>query len=510
MTLSAQSWTEIQQLTHTDSAVSDKFGFSLALEGNLAVIGIPRNDTNSSLFNGDGSVSIWEYAPGAGWTLRQQLAIEQANAVPGFGWDVALNDTTLMVSAYADALDASGLNEMNATGAVYIYRQGGGGNWQPFQKLTASDRDANDYFGWAIHSHGNRLIAGARYECHNAGGLDSLAGAGSAYIFEPQAGGNWQQAQKLVASDRDTDDAFGSAVSIRGDFAMVGAWLEDHNAVGTDSLEMAGSVYVFRRTAQGNWIQVQKLVSPDRAVQEFFGCAIDQEDSIALIGCYGDGEDSVGGNYMPSAGAAYVFKLDNTGHWNFAQKLVASDRSMADAFGNSVAMDGSLAVIGAYQANPVGTPLGQRNGSAYVFEEDSVGHWIEKQKLTASDAADPDRFGHNLALLGDKLLIGAPFRNAERGAAYFFAYSPAVGITENPAIGFQIHPNPSTDGEFTLIHPTVKGKGYAEVRDGAGKLISRYTLSSGTTTPMRIEASGLFFITLKINGKHLTQKIVVL
>lgn len=510
LTLSAQTWTEIQQLTHTDSAVSDKFGFSLALEENLAAIGVPRNDTNSSLFSGDGSVAIWEYVPLAGWTLKQQLAITQANAVPGFGWDLALDDSTLMVSAYADALDAAGLNELNAAGAVYVYHPDISGNWQMFQKLTAADRSSNDYFGWAIHSHDDRMIVGARYECHNALGLDSLAGAGSAYIFERQAGGNWQQAQKLVAADRAPDDSFGSAVSIRGNYTFVGAWLEDHNAAGTDSLEMAGSVYVFHRSTGGIWVQMQKLVSPDRAAQEFFGCTIALGDSIAMIGCYGDGEDSTGGNYMPTAGAVYVFRIDPAGNWGFSQKIVASDRSIADAFGNSIALDGGRAIIGAFQDNPVGTPLGHRHGSGYVFEEDGTGHWTEKQKLTASNSADPDRFGHNLALQGDRAMIGAPYRNAERGAAYAFEYTAAVGVAEPTAPNFQIYPNPSTDGVFTLIHPANEGGGYAEVSDSAGRLIGRHKLPTGTKTLIPVEGKGLFFVTLKLNGSQVTQKIVVL
>ena len=70
-------------------------------------------------------------------------------------------------------------------------------------------------------------------------------------------------------------------------------------------------------------------------------------------------------------------------------KLLASDGATYDYFGVSVAVSGAVAVVGAYQDDDAGTA----SGSAYVFEQQQDGSWLEVEKLVASDAAAGDKFG---------------------------------------------------------------------------------------------------------------------
>ena len=76
-------------------------------------------------------------------------------------------------------------------------------------------------FGYSVSISGDRAIVGADRE--DTGGDN----AGAAYVFERDAGGTWNEVQKLQASDIEAEDFFGESVSISGDRALVGAWGED-------------------------------------------------------------------------------------------------------------------------------------------------------------------------------------------------------------------------------------------------------------------------------------------
>ena len=99
-------------------------------------------------------------------------------------------------------------------------------------KLTASDKEAGDRFGFSVSISGDRAIVGALFE--DTGGIN----AGAAYIFERDGSGNWNEVAKVQASDKEAGDFFGISVSISGDRAIVGADREDTGGF------FAGAAYV--------------------------------------------------------------------------------------------------------------------------------------------------------------------------------------------------------------------------------------------------------------------------
>ena len=127
-------------------------------------------------------------------------------------------------------------------------------NWFEIQKIVASDRATFDWFGYSVGISGNYTIVGAVSEDEDAAGLNSMSGAGSAYIFERGILGNWNEAQKIVASDRAPDDNFGGSVSISGKYAIVGANREDEDAAGGNTQLDAGSAYIFKYLPYPNQI----------------------------------------------------------------------------------------------------------------------------------------------------------------------------------------------------------------------------------------------------------------
>ncbi len=118
-----------------------------------------------------------------------------------------------------------------------------------------------------------------------------VSNAGAAYVYE-RSGGTWNLAQKLTASDRAVEDYFGFSVSVYGDYALVGAYWEDHDTAGNNALPDAGSAYIFERNSNGIWTEVQKLTAPNRAAQDYFWFSVSLSGNHALIGAYVEDENA--------------------------------------------------------------------------------------------------------------------------------------------------------------------------------------------------------------------------
>ena len=188
-----------------------------------------------------------------------------------------------------------------------MFERNGVGVWNEVQKLVASDRDSIDGFGNSVSISGDYALVGAFREDEDALDLNTLNQSGSAYIFERNGVGVWNEAQKLVASDRDSIDSFGYHVSISGDYAIIGATGEDEDVSGLNTLLGAGSAYKFERNVGGSWNEVQKLVASDRASGDFFGVSVAISDDYAIIGAVGEDEDTAGLNTLSFAGSVYIF-----------------------------------------------------------------------------------------------------------------------------------------------------------------------------------------------------------
>jgi len=177
-------------------------------------------------------------------------------------------------------------------------------------KAVASDRTASDNFGISVSLSGTFAIVGAYLEDEDTSGVNTMSRAGSAYIFERDSSGNWNQVQKIAASDRDADDKFGISVSISGMIAIVAASSEQEDDTGGNTMTWAGSAYIFERDGSGNWNQVQKIVASDRDAYDTFGKSVSISGTVAIVGASYENEDASGVNSMADAGSAYIWKLE--------------------------------------------------------------------------------------------------------------------------------------------------------------------------------------------------------
>ncbi len=269
---------------------------------------------------------------------------------------------------YKEDEDAAGNNTLTSAGSAYIFERDGGGTWNEVQKIVASDRAFNDWFGYAVAISGNYALVGAQNEDEDAVGANTISSAGSVYLFERDGGGTWNEVQKIVASDRANSDHFGKSLAIDGTYAIVGAETEDEDATGNNTLLSAGSAYIFERDGGGTWNEAQKIVASDRAAVDLFGATVSISGNYAVVGAYQEDEDTTGGNTLDKAGSAYIFER-NGGSWGELQKVAASDRADADWFGFTAAISGNYALIGAYQEDEdeVGGNTVSGSGSAYLF-----------------------------------------------------------------------------------------------------------------------------------------------
>lgn len=216
----------------------------------------------------------------------------------------------------------------------------------------------------------------------------------------------WIQLAQLSANDAAASDEFGRAVAISGDLAIIGAPQESH--AGDES----GSAYIFARNSAtpDTWAQVTKLTASDAAPDDHFGTSVAISGDMAIVGASGASNGS---------GSAYIFMRNQNGQdqWSQLKKLTANDAMDYHYFGNSVAIDGDVAIVGSY----FDSHAGDGSGSAYVFTQNQGGDpWIQVKKLTASDASSFNFFGKSVAISGDLTIIGAYGKNNREGSVYIY------------------------------------------------------------------------------------------
>lgn len=291
------------------------------------------------------------------------------------------------------------LEDTNGTsaGAAYVFVRDAGGDWRQQEKLVASDIAGDIFFGSAVDLDGDTAIVGAP---------GYIRGTGAAYVFT-RAGDTWSAQMTLTAGDGAVGDRFASAVALDGDTAVIGA----PGAV-VDGATGAGAAYVFSRVDVA-WSQGEKLIADERTAGDRFGTAVALDGDTAVVGA-----PEVDSFLASGVGAAYVFARAG-GAWSRQATLMADDGAFLDRFGTSVALAGDTAVIGAPEVDRDGE---SEVGAAYAFVRDAAGAWAQQAKLGAGDGAGGDVFGSTVALAGETALVGAPGNDAlSVGAAYAFA-----------------------------------------------------------------------------------------
>ncbi|MBK7976643.1 MAG: FG-GAP repeat protein [Deltaproteobacteria bacterium] len=385
-------------VTASDGAGDDRFGASVALSGDLLLVGAVRDDDK-----GTDSGSAYLYTKtGATWTLTQKLTASDGAAGDRFGVSVAIQGYTLVVGAYNDD-DFGG-----DSGAAYVF-QWNGASWIQVAKIRASDGAGGDLFGGSVALDGDYIVVGAPKE--DAKGTSS----GSAYVFVRSSGYIWSQQAKIFASDGASNDLLGYSVSISGDTALLGAAYK--NGAGSYS----GAAYVFTRSGT-TWSQQAKLTASDAAANDSFGNSVSVYGNTAVIGAFGDDTG------VSNGGSAYVFTRSGSS-WSQQAKLTASDGAASDNYGTWVSIDGNILAVGSPQADAVGSDA----GAAYLYEG-SGASWPLLDKVVASNPTASAAFGAALAVDAGRIAFGALLADTptvDAGSAYVYDNNLTLTVAKN-------------------------------------------------------------------------------
>lgn len=221
-------------------------------------------DQNDDSLLAAGAVYLFEADADGDWTQVAYVKASNPDAGDRFGASVALDGDLLAVAAPGEDSAAVGVDgdqtddSLDAPGAVYVFERAGDGDWSQIAYIKASNPGTLDNFGNALALHGNVLVVGARSENSDAVGIggdgsnDAALDAGAVYVFERDAGGDWAQIAYVKAANTDAGDEFGTALGVDGERIAVGAPFErsgDTGVGGDDgdgTVADAGAVYVFR------------------------------------------------------------------------------------------------------------------------------------------------------------------------------------------------------------------------------------------------------------------------
>ena len=341
--------TQTRQLTPRNAADKDTFGNAVGISGNVAIVGAARNVEGSS---SPGTAYLFDVTTGV--ELFQINAADPVDMFDGFGWSVAMDGDQAIVGAPLHPADgqfvggsaylfdvttgqqlfklnpdepvqddtdwfgisvaisgnnaiigAWGDNEHGRfSGAAYLYDVSTGE--QRF-KLTPLEADAFDEFGHAVAIDGNTAVVGAPADDNDKGEFSGLV-----HVFDVDTG---TLRHTLLPDDAANFDRFGWSVAVQNDTILVGATGD------RDRGDASGSAYLFDAITGD---QLGKMTGDDTASEDNFGWSVAIDGDRALVSApFSD--DACSGNPQCESGSAYVFDVADS-------QLMAGDANQDLAF----------------------------------------------------------------------------------------------------------------------------------------------------------------------------------
>lgn len=349
------------------------------------------------------------YAQADDFDRIQKVVASDRAQYETYGYSVSISGNYAAVGCPNSSLDVNGANQLNESGAVYVLEKNAAGIWVEVAKLTQPVRAQGDRFGHDVEISGTALIVGAPQEDEDANELNTLNEAGSAYIFERDGSGNWNFIKKITATIRTATDYFGNAVSISNNRALIAAPFNDTDANNLNFLNSAGAVYAFEKNGIGIWTFYQKIVASDRVADDNFGFSCDISDNYFVVGApYHDfDEDNL--NSIQDAGAAYVYSWGTP--ITLFHKRTAVVRHWTANFGNAVAIEGSSMAIAARGESWDENNQNPVNLSgavyAYTLLVSPFYAFHFYDKMVAPDRNPNDYLGENIDLSGGHIIASS-------------------------------------------------------------------------------------------------------
>jgi hypothetical protein len=426
----ANPWTEqayLKAFNNDNDGVSppgseyvDMFGSAVAITGDLMVVGsIYEDSAQTSVTNGptgptdnasanSGAAYVYR-RNGATWVQEAYLKASNADSGDWFGYSVAVggpSGDTIIVGAIGEGSNGvSGAtdNSISGAGAVYVFRKTGP-TWAQEAYLKPTSPETNAQFGYSVTISANTVAVGSS----NAGG-----DVGSVSIYT-RSGAVWSPQATLTSSNAATTCEFGTSVALDTDTLVVGARNEDSGIGGviggggppSDASQYgSGAAYVYTRSGTV-WTVQAYIKTPLPQSFDYFGQSVSISGNTLLVGAPG----------VAAEGAAYVFTRSGA-TWSAQDTWTSPVPDISEQFGGAVALDGNIAVVGAFGNGDAstaitqgvfgGTGVNSSAGAAYTYlRTGSV--WAQTAYLKAPNSDAGDYYGASVALSATTTVVGAP------------------------------------------------------------------------------------------------------
>ena len=304
----------------------------------------------------------------------------------GFGQSLAVGQGEVLIG---ESLNTS------EPGYIYVYRPNGSGEWVEAQRIAASDATPNDHFGRTLALDGGSLVVGATVA---PGGVSGQA-TGALYAFEKGRDGMWRQTQMLVPDGIAAGESFGRVAVRHGDRVLMSAWGDEGGR---------GAAYLFRRGADGRWVQEARLAGDDLAENDFFGSAMDFNEELAVVSALHNNPQG------QNRGAVYTFRRGPDGAWSQVSRMDYPEAQPGEQFGASLHLLGDELLVGHLRPN-------QFAGEVLRYSWTGDG-WEPAGAIGPFDGANPGAgFGAAMKRIGDELWIAGPGAGGQEGRIYRLA-----------------------------------------------------------------------------------------
>jgi len=406
----AGSWVELANVSELfDGAYSSLTG-TPSIPTVLTDLSI-TDGTDGQILTTDGSGNFTFENSSTKLTVLSTKTLDNPNAYGAstsdyFGSAVAVSGNYTIVGAYLED-DAGG----SSSGKAYIFDTGTGALLHTLDNPNAYGGSSFDSFGYSVAISGNYAIVGAYQE-----DADGVSNGGKAYIFNVVDG---SLLHTLSDPFDATNDNFGWSVGISGNYAIVGAY--------RDGIVNSGTAYIFD-VATGSLLYT--LNDPNAfstAEDDQFGYSVGISGNYAIVGApYEDRPDGL------NSGTAYIYDISTfttSTISNANHELVnpnAYGTTAGDNFGNSVAISGRYAIVGAFGEDDAS---GLSNGKAYIYDISTFGAntTISSSNYVldnpnAYSTSQSDYFGHAVAISGNYAVVGAYLEDELGGTSSGKAY----------------------------------------------------------------------------------------
>jgi len=398
------------------TSLNDRFGYSVAVDGDYAIVSAIYEDDAGG--GNSGKAYIYNVSTSSLVHTLDNPNDFSSSSEDQFGNSVAISGNYAIVGASRED-DVSG----STSGKAYIFDVTTGALVHTLDNPNVYGTSTSDYFGISVAISGDYAIVGA-YAEDDADGSAS----GKAYIFDVTTGALLYTLDNPTAYGTSAGDRFGGAVAISGNYAIVGAEMEDdavafENDDGDEEFIVgfgSGKAYIFDVTTGALVHTLDNPNAHSNSDENYFGNSVAISGDYAIVGAYAESDN--GGDY---SGKAYIFDVTTGALVHTLDNPNPDGSSLGDEFGRFVAISGDYAIVSATgEDESPKTPTNYNSGKVYIYNVTSGALVETLDNPNAYDTEVNDRFGRSVAISDGRAIVSAYDEDdaggTSSGKAYIF------------------------------------------------------------------------------------------